>query len=378
MNELVSIIMPVYNVEAFVAEAIESVLAQTYPHWELIIVDDGSTDASSQIIGRYTDPRIIKIQQENKGEGGARNAGLEVQHGTYIGFLDADDVFLPNALADFVSYFEGHPEYDVVFSDGYFVDNQRRVLMRFGDHRPYEVSGFILDSLVVTPSVISVPSMMMVRRSAVEKQGVRFDESLEYGVDWDFWIQLARHSQFGHLPVETCLYRIHEMNMTSIADVRTRKKQLLPGRLKVMNAEWFSNLSEDTRQAFFYNLLIGLLDDDADQQRFILEGQAFRALPDAIRAELLRLMASNHLRQRQNTQFALQCLRQSLALQPHNRKSRLLYTLASRSLSLTPVFLDVWQFVYKAKSLLHSPGRNRPKPVPTALRPGDEQRGMYV
>ena len=74
--------MPVYNAEAFVAEAIESVLAQTYPHWELIIVDDGSTDASPEVLKRYADPRILMIRQENKGEGGARNTGLDIARGT--------------------------------------------------------------------------------------------------------------------------------------------------------------------------------------------------------------------------------------------------------------------------------------------------------
>ena len=214
MTPEVSVIMPVYNAETFVAEAIDSVLAQTYPHWELIIVDDGSTDASPtpEAIHRSKDPH------DPAGEPGggwrARNTGLDAARGTYIGFLDADDLYLPNALADFVAYFEAHSEAGVVFSDGYFCDKERRPLMRFGDHRPGVFTGNILEPLVLWASIISVPTMMMVRRSTLEACEARFDTSLKYGVDWDFWTQLARFVHFGHLSSLTALYRVHAANMT--------------------------------------------------------------------------------------------------------------------------------------------------------------------
>jgi glycosyltransferase involved in cell wall biosynthesis len=369
MSELVSIIMPVFNAEAFVAEAIESVLSQTYPHWELIIVDDGSTDASSTILSRYTDSRILILRQKNKGEGGARNTGLEVAQGTYIGFLDADDIYLPNALSDFVAYFETHPEADVVFADGYFCDEKRHLLMRFGDHRPGVFTGNILEPLILSPAIISVPTMMMVRRSAVETRRIRFNTSLKYGVDWYFWIELARFAQFYHLDRTTALYRIHTANMTSATNLRKRKNDLVPGRLKVMNADWFPQLTVATRRAFFYNLLIGLLDDEPEQQWAITEGFAFQTLPEAVQADLLRLVAGSHLIRRQNRAFAVQCLQRSLTLCPRNRKTGALLWLAERQPFLAAATLSTWRFIHSVQARLRTLGQRRPKPVPAALLP---------
>jgi len=205
----VSVIMPVYNGERFIAEAIDSVLAQSLTDWELIVVDDGSTDRTPEVLKRYADPRILTIRQQNQGEGGARNAGLDHVCGTYVGFLDADDLYLSNALADFVAGFEAHPKIEVLFSDGYFCDEEKHPLMRFGDHRPGLFTGYILEPLVLWPSVVSVPTMMMVRQSTLELYEARFDPSLKYGVDWDFWTQLARFVQFDHLNSLTALYRVH-------------------------------------------------------------------------------------------------------------------------------------------------------------------------
>jgi glycosyltransferase involved in cell wall biosynthesis len=368
----VSVIMPVHNAEAFVAEAIESVLAQTYPHWELIIVDDGSTDASPEVLKRYVDPRILMIRQENKGEGGARNTGLDIACGTCIGFLDADDLYLPTALADFVAYFEAHSEAGVVFSDGYFCDEQKRPLMRFGDHRPGEFTGNILEPLVLCPSVVSVPTMMMVRRSTLEACEARFDTSLKYGVDWDFWTQLARFVQFGHLSSLTALYRVHAANMTSATTLRKRKNDLAVGRLKIMNAEWFAELSLQTRRSFFYYLLVGLLGDQPAQQRNVIDAAPFGALPPDIQAGLLQQVASDHLSKQKNVEFALGCLKRSLSLQPDRAKSRALLQLGSRSPALAAAVLSMWQVCHRTAAGVRSLGRRKPRAVPAALLPASE------
>lgn len=368
MSVLVSVIMPVYNAEAFVADAVDSVLVQTYPHWELVVVDDGSTDASPEILGRYVDPRIIRIRQENQGEGGARNTGLDIAHGDYIGFLDADDLYLSNALADYVTFFRTHPEFGVVFSDGHFCDETKRLLMRFGDHRPGVFTGNILEPLVLSSSIISVPTMMMTRRSVVEQCNARFDTSLRYGVDWDFWTQLARSVQFGHLNCPTALYRVHGSNMTNAVTLSRRRADLLAGRLKIMRTEWFPELSVGTRHQFFYNLLMILLDDDPQQQREIIQTPQFLALPRHFRADLLRLVAGGHLGRRQSTEFAQQCLHESLVLQPENRKTRWLLGLADRSPAGAAAALSTWRAARTVYGRLCSLGR-RPKPIPASLLP---------
>lgn len=369
---LVSVIMPVYNGEHFITEAIDSVLAQTLSDWELIVVDDGSTDETPEVLKRYVDPRILTIRQENKGEGGARNTGLDIAHGVFIGFLDADDLYLPNSLADFVTYFIAHPEVGVLYSDGYFCDAEMHRLMRFGDHRPGEFTGNILEPLVLWPSVVSVPTMMMARRSALEACKARFDTSLKYGVDWDFWTQLARVVQFGHLDSLTALYRVHATSMTSAATQRKRNNDLVAGRLKIMNATWFSELSLQTRRSFFRYLLVELLGDQPVQQRAIADTAPFRALPPDAQAALLQQVASSHLGKRQHTQFALDCLRSSLDLQPDNPQGRVLLQLGSRNPALVAAVLSAWQHVHRAITDVRAFNRRKPKPLPAALRPIQE------
>src|SRR5919107_192619 len=95
-TDLVSVVIPCYNQAHFLSEAIESVLAQTYPYFEIIVVDDGSTDNTSEVAGRYSGVRCIR--QDNQGLSGARNSGLRHSKGEYLVFLDADDRLLPQAL----------------------------------------------------------------------------------------------------------------------------------------------------------------------------------------------------------------------------------------------------------------------------------------
>ena len=114
----VSIIMPVYNAEKYVSEAIESVRNQSYENWELIIVDDGSTDRSPEIINAYSrkDPRIKSFHQKNQGVSMARNFALCQTHGEYVTFIDSDDVYHPDRLHRMVQIFEKYPNCDIVFS----------------------------------------------------------------------------------------------------------------------------------------------------------------------------------------------------------------------------------------------------------------------
>src|SRR3712207_1908731 len=105
---LVSVVIPCYNQAHFLGEAIESVLAQSYPNVEIIVVDDGSTDATSEVARSY--PKVRLVRQENQGLSGARNAGLARSEGEYVVFLDADDRLLPEALETGVEYLEARPE----------------------------------------------------------------------------------------------------------------------------------------------------------------------------------------------------------------------------------------------------------------------------
>src|ERR687889_2943029 len=105
---LVSVVIPCYNQAHFLGEAIESVLAQSYPNFEIIVVDDGSMDDTSEVAGSY--PKVRLVRQENQGPSGARNAGLARSEGEYVVCLDADDRLLPEALKTGLKHLEAHPE----------------------------------------------------------------------------------------------------------------------------------------------------------------------------------------------------------------------------------------------------------------------------
>lgn len=368
----ISVIMPVYNGIRFIAKTINSVLAQEFQDWELIIVDDGSTDGTAKLLADVTDARIHVITQANGGASSARNRGLEAVKGAYVGFLDADDLYLPNALADMATFLEDHKEFDAVRCDGYFCDANDQPLGRISEVRPEVPSGHILEELVVNPAVVGPPLLVMVRHACLLKAGIRFDTQLAPSEDWDFWIELARHAQFGFLDTLTCMYRIHETNITKTTDAQRRNVDLVRGRLKIMNADWFAELSLPTRKVFFYNLLVGLLGNQPEQQHTVIEAASFKALPPGIKADLLRQMAGNHLSGRQNSTFALDCLRRSVGLQPANLKGRVLMMLARGSPALAAAVLATWQIVHRTAVGVSSLGQRKPKPVPAALMPKTE------
>ncbi len=198
----VTVIMPVFNGARFLSEAIDSVLAQTWKDWELVIIDDGSTDSTPSIIAGYTDSRIRSYRQINGGEAVARNKGLDLACGEWIAFLDADDLYLPSALEDHLAHVRATPGVDVSVSDGYIVDVARKPMVRLSELRGSPLTGNVLERLVLSPNAL-VPCCASVRRSALQRYGVRFDDALVIGPDYDFWVRLARHACFGTIEALT-------------------------------------------------------------------------------------------------------------------------------------------------------------------------------
>jgi len=361
--------MPVYNGEAYIGEAINSLIDQDYPFWELIVVDDGSTDSTPEILDRYSDHRIIRIRQENAGEARARNVGLEHARGQYIAFLDADDLYLPNALADLSNFLERHPDYDVAYADGLVFDENGNTISHLSDHRPGVYTGNILEPLVLIPGVITVPVCTMTRRSIIHQHGIRFDEKLVIGPDWDFWISLARVGKFGYLDQLTCKYRVHFTNITRTSGRKKRTDDLLYGRMKILNSDWFAELSLKTRRQFFFNILIDLLADQPVKQKLILNSRQFRDLPLSNQAELWRHVGVDYLLKQPNADFVVNCLNEALRLNPNDRKTQFLLNMCQLNISLLLNLVHLWRVVCRTSNNLRSLGRSRPKPVPTGLGP---------
>ncbi len=181
----ISVIIPTYNRAGFLKEAIDSVRGQDYPDFELIVVDDGSTDATPDLLEAYG-PAIRVVRQANAGVSAARNAGIGRAGGDLIAFLDSDDLWLPGKLATQAAFFAGHPESVICQTEELWVRRGRRVNP---GKRHRKRAGWIF-----TPSLslcLVSPSAVMIRRSLFDEVGL-FDEDLPACEDYDLWLRISR------------------------------------------------------------------------------------------------------------------------------------------------------------------------------------------
>ncbi|PKO55752.1 MAG: family 2 glycosyl transferase [Betaproteobacteria bacterium HGW-Betaproteobacteria-21] len=214
---LVSVIMPAYNVRRFIGEAIQSVLAQNYPAIEIIVVDDGSSDDGADYVETHF-PEVRLFRKENGGAATARNIGLREARGSYIAFLDADDVWLPGKIAAQMSYFEAHPEVSMLctgFShwlsdaEGLFSDPLKAIEGAGSVDSGVidaELSGWIYHKLLLGNFVWTTTVMM--RKGLVDKIGL-FDETLRLGQDYDYFLRASRETEIHFLARVFALYRQH-------------------------------------------------------------------------------------------------------------------------------------------------------------------------
>jgi glycosyltransferase involved in cell wall biosynthesis len=208
----ISVIMPVHNGERFLGEAVESILAQTYRDFELIIVDDGSTDGTSALLERYrqVDPRVRLYQQPaNRGVYISRNLACQHASGQVLALMDADDVSLPDRFQRQVEYLNQMPEIGVVGSAAQAIDEggAAQNLMNFPT-MPGVLGWMILFSNFF------VLSSVMIRRSIMEQLGY-YRTDVNVGQDFDLWARAGRITQMVNLPEPLVKYRVWNGNMTA-------------------------------------------------------------------------------------------------------------------------------------------------------------------
>ncbi len=232
-NPLVSIIIPAYKAAAYIEETINSVLQQTYQHWELLIVDDGSPDHQDDLIWPYVeaDKRVQYVQQQNSGVSVARNNGFSQSKGELIAFLDADDVWLPQNLEKKIALFHQDPDLGLVHSDLAVIDSASNLTGEIKCGK----AGYILDDLLAwTGTCVPTPSSILVKREVVEKVG-GFDPKLSNAADQEFFFRVANAYKIGRVPEVTWHYRIHANNMHSNIEVMERDALLAYQRAEENN-----------------------------------------------------------------------------------------------------------------------------------------------
>lgn len=204
----VSVIIPAYNQAVYVGKAIQSVLDQSYPNLECVVVDDGSKDHTYKIVNEFTDRRILYIRQLNQGLSAARNTGLTISSGEYISFLDSDDLFTPDKLSKLVDVLEKNPDIAMAAGSAYLINhNDEPIKRQFSSTLPADTSKLLLGNPLHVGSVV-------LRRAWQEKVGL-FDTNLKSYEDWDFWLRLALVGGKMHSIKETVsYYRFHTAQMT--------------------------------------------------------------------------------------------------------------------------------------------------------------------
>jgi glycosyltransferase involved in cell wall biosynthesis len=216
----VSVVIPTYNREKFVSEAIQSVLRQTYIDFEIIVVDDGSTDNTKTAVGDFKDPRIRYEYQEHRGVSAARNTGIRLSTADYVAFLDSDDLYLETTLEKSVNSLESHKQVGFSYGERYNIRENGEV-MHSASKSPSRGSSKVIDSIEQTRELISaypkVTSAPTVRRSCIEKIG-GFNEDLWFAEDYHFYIRLAKRYPSFFIGEPLMYRRCHRNQFSSTAE----------------------------------------------------------------------------------------------------------------------------------------------------------------
>src|SRR5664279_386672 len=205
---LVSVIMPVYNCEKYLKEAIDSVLNQSYEHLELVIVNDASTDSSKKIILDYTDFRIRYFENEsNSGIVYSRNRGLAAATGEFVATLDSDDIAMENRIGEQVAFLSSNREYGMCGTYYKTIDSQGRFIqwIRYPTKNEDIVTSMVLGNCFGN-------STIMMRAEMAKELGYR--PGYDIAEDYDLWCRMAKRSKLANLPFCGTLYRVHGNNMS--------------------------------------------------------------------------------------------------------------------------------------------------------------------
>ena len=224
----VSVVIPTYNRARFIVDTIHSVLAQSFQDFEIIVVDDGSTDNTAQVVSGLP---VTYIRQENQGGPVARNNGLKVARGEYIAFLDSDDALLENALEKGVEVLDRHPEVGFSYGWAYLMDEKGHIfgLRRSRSRHSYvregreEIGELIFGNYIPSPT-------SMIRRSCLEEVGAFDPELRVVSEDFELWVRLAKRYAVAYIAQPLAKYRVHPHSLSAtcgVEDIERNNSRIL-------------------------------------------------------------------------------------------------------------------------------------------------------
>jgi glycosyltransferase involved in cell wall biosynthesis len=304
----VSVIIPAYNAEKTIVETIASLQQQSFSDFEIIVVDDGSTDQTVATVHAIQDPRIKVVSQQNGGVGASRNRGMAEATGEFVSFIDADDLWTPDKLEAQLAALEKHPEAGVAYSWTTFVDQQGKVLF---SQPPVFHEGNVYPQILVG-NFTSNGSNILVRRKFVDVVG-GFDVGIKTE-DWGYCVRLAAVCPFAVVPKHQVIYRlipqsdssnVGKMEQSSLAMIEKSFKAA-PPELQYLKSKAIGNTYR-----YLTKLCLIHIRNDADIERanemliksikaypkFLLDRQIQRLLIEVTLMRLLRYQTSLHLEQ---------------------------------------------------------------------------------
>lgn len=261
MDIEVTVFMPVYNCEKYLEESIKSILNQTFKNFELLIINDGSTDSSVDIINKFKDDRIRLISNDgNKGLPYTRNRGLQLSKGKYIALMDADDISKPDRLEKQVEFLKNNKKYDVVASNVDWINGNRiKKSKKFLFHNDNANIGLLFRNVIPNPSA-------MFSKEFVDKNNIKYREECFVGQDYAFWVDCQTKTKIKILKEPLLIYRYGHDNITKkstknryferkkvLDEIRTRA--LINNKIKLESSEYklFNHIFSDPIAEFNLN-----------------------------------------------------------------------------------------------------------------------------
>jgi len=244
---LVSVVMPTYNRRNYIRESLDSVLSQDFSDYEVIVVDDGSTDGTEKMVRPYQD-RIRYIRQENRGAGAARNVGIRKARGQYIAFMDSDDLARPHHLKSLSSFLDRNPDCAMVVGNGGYLEGNyrnRSTIISSKRVKRLKQRGVTVKELF-DGRVVRLQGTMT-RKSVFEEIGL-LDEWFRLSYDLDLALRIIKDHQIGFINEEVYLWRQHGDNISSNDELRSRENLRA---LEKLAADFPEGVEQIGKRAFF-------------------------------------------------------------------------------------------------------------------------------
>ena len=249
---LVSVVLSVFNGEKYLAEAIDSILTQTYKNFEFIIINDGSTDSSLEIIGSYNDKRIILISRENKGLIVSLNEGVHKATGKYVARMDADDISLPNRIDKQVKFMQEHESIGICGTAvRVFGENTREHIWKLTR------SDKCIKAELLFSSALAHPTVMM-RKSLIDQYQLFYSSDFTHAEDFELWTRFALHSNMANLQEPLLRYRILPSSASREADKNVENRYRVMKRIPIPYLEQLRIQRNESQSWLHFNLSTNL------------------------------------------------------------------------------------------------------------------------